>query len=111
MNVGHLDLSQVSKCSALDRAVSSRTLLERVWMADSAPESMLSGGAFRARRAPLAVAREALFAGQQDLVRAALDIWRRHGVQERHARACSHAGCASTCAGRLRWARCFADVR
>lgn len=95
VNVGHEDPGRVSKCSALDRAVSYLTLLERVWLADPGfavahAEPMRSAHG----RALLAVAREALLAGRQRDARRAMAAWRAAGFQERRAWAAIYGLCS-----------------
>ena len=80
VNVGHKDPGRVSKCSALDRAHSYRTLLERVWLKDQAfVESHQDAIRSAYSRALLAVAREALLVGRRDSAREALAAWRAYG--------------------------------
>lgn len=102
VNVGHHDPGRVSKCSAVDRAQSYLTLLQRVWLAD--PEFVARyGAAARSAhgRALLAFAREALLARQRDDARAALETWRRSGFDERRMWAAIIGLCARLGGGRL----------
>lgn len=95
VNVGHLDPGRVSKCSSLDRAVSYLTLLERVWMADPAFCRQHGDAVHLAHgRALLAVAREALLAGERDRAGEALARWRDAGYRDRHGWGHLYAGCA-----------------
>ena len=102
VNVGHADPGRVSKCSALDRAQSYQTLLERVWLSDPA-FLQAHGPAARSAygRSLLAVAREAVLAGRTDLGRQAMQAWRSAGYAERQAWAAVYSVCAAVPAGRL----------
>jgi GT2 family glycosyltransferase len=100
VNVGHQDPGRVSKCSALDRAQSYLTLLERLWLAD--PE-FLAGqdGAVRSAhgRALLAVCREALLAGRREMALSTISAWQRGGFDERRAQALFYAICTRLAGG------------
>jgi hypothetical protein len=100
VNVGHQDPGRVSKCSALDRAESYLTLLERLWLAD--PEFLAGhGGAARSAhgRALLAVCREALLAGRRETALSTITAWRRGGFDERRAQALFYAICTRLVGG------------
>jgi GT2 family glycosyltransferase len=102
VNVGHLDPGRVSKCSPVERAEAYQTLLERVWLAD--PDFMALGPATVQSvhsRALLAVAREALLAGEHERARTALAAWRRSGATDRREWAAVYELCARVPAGRL----------
>jgi GT2 family glycosyltransferase len=102
VNVGHLDPGRVSKCSPVDRAQSYRCLLERVWMTDRAfvaHEPAVTQSAYG--RALLAVAREAVLAGERDRAREALGVWRSTGCTERKAWASLYSACAGLASGHL----------
>jgi hypothetical protein len=100
VNVGHRDPGRVSKCSALVRAESYLTLLERLWLAD--PEFLAEHGS-EARsahgRALLAVCREALLTGRRETALATIDAWRRGGFDERRAWGLVYAVCTRLVGG------------
>jgi hypothetical protein len=102
VNVGHADPGRVSKCSALDRARSYQSLLERVWLADPAFADS-NGEALRSAygRALLAVAREAVLVDRRDLARAAMDTWRSSSFGERRTWATVYSLCARLPQGRV----------
>lgn len=98
VNVGHVDPGRVSKCSALDRAESYRSLLERVWLRDA--EFADSGAARIAYgHALLAVAREALLAGDAARARAALGTWLQGERHDWRAWAAVYRVCATVPGG------------
>jgi len=102
VNVGHLDPGRVSKCSSLDRAVSYRTLLERVWLADREfVREWPAEAASAYSRALLAVAREALLVGRRDMAREGLTAWREAGFENGQGWAALYAACARMAGGRL----------
>ena len=101
VNVGHEDPGRVSKCSALDRAESYQTLLDRVWLADPAFMGVHSDRARSAQgRALLAVAREAVLAGRRGQASDAVAAWRRLGVNEGRSWAALYRLCSQLPAGR-----------
>lgn len=102
VNVGHLDPGRVSKCNNLDRAESYRTLVERVWLADSDfvarwPVEVRSAHG----RALLAVVREALLAGKREHAQCALRAWRDAGFADRHGWAAIFGVCSRLTGGRV----------
>jgi GT2 family glycosyltransferase len=100
VNVGHLDPGRVSKCSSLDRAVSYLTLLERVWRADPAFCLQHRDAVDLAHgRALLAVAREALLAGEPTLADEVLGRWQDAGYRDRRGWGRLYTGCARLPAG------------
>jgi hypothetical protein len=100
VNVGHADPGRVSKCSALDRALSYQTLLERVWLADASFMEAHGAAAHSAYgRALLAVAREAVLDGRADLSRQALDAWKASSFGERQGWAAVYSLCSALPAG------------
>lgn len=100
VQVGHADRGRLSRCSALERAVSYQRLLERVWLAD-ASFMETHGAAARSAygRALLAVAREAVLKGQVDLARQALDAWKGSDFGERQGWAAVYSLCSALPAG------------
>jgi hypothetical protein len=102
INVGHCDPGRVSKCSSLDRAVSYRTLLERVWLADQEFLGQWDAEVMTAyNSALLTVAREALLAGRRDVARDALAARRQAGLDQRSIWAALLATCARLAGGRV----------
>lgn len=100
VQVGHADPGRLSRCSALERAVSYQMLLEHVWLAD-ASFMETHGAAARSAygRALLAVAREAVLDGRADLARQALNAWKTAGVGERQRWAAVYSVCSALPAG------------
>lgn len=100
INVGHTDPGRVSKCSNLDRAQAYRTLIERVWLADSDfvgkwPDEVRTAH----DRALLAVAREALLAGERRHAKAALTSRTDAGFTGHKGWAATYAVCARLAGG------------
>jgi hypothetical protein len=101
VNVGHEDPGRVSKCSNLDRARSYASLLERVWLRDTDFAARYDGPLRSAYgRSLLAIAREALLAGQRDQAREAMERWHRGGFDERRGWAAIYTVCARVMGGR-----------
>ena len=100
VQVGHADPGRLSRCPALERALSYQMLLERVWLAD-ASFMEAHGPAARSAygRALLTVAREALLDGQLDLARQALGSWKASGFGERQGWAAVYSVCSALPAG------------
>ena len=100
VQVGHADPGRLSRCSALDRALSYQRLLERVWLAD-ASFMETHGAAARSAygRALLAVAREAVLDGRAALARQVLDAWKASDFGERQGWAAVYSVCNSLPAG------------
>ena len=100
INVGHGDPGRVSKCSNLDRASSYQSLLERNWLADPAFASRWGTELRQAYgRALLAVAREALLAGERQTAAQAMTAWRVAGAAGPSGFAAVLSVCASLPAG------------
>lgn len=101
VNVGHRDPGRVSKCSNLERAVSYQTLLERVWLRDEGLSGEHRTAAEAAHgHALLAVAREALLAGDPARAGVAIEAWRRADHRDRRGWARIYAACAALPGGR-----------
>ena len=100
MNVGHDEPGRISRCDALTRARSYVALLERVWMQDAqfvaAHRDALKDAYGRGL---LAVARQALLAGERPEARYVLEKWRDLGVKPRPGWALAYRVCLTAPAG------------
>ena len=100
MNVGHDEPGRISRCDALTRARSYVALLERVWMQDAGFSAAHQDALMDAYgRGLLAIARQALLAGQRAEARLVLENWRRLSVKPRPAWALAYRLCLTVPGG------------